>query len=404
MSRFNSWLNELQPEMFVELSPELAAERGIVHGGWLTVQSARGRHRGSRDGDAAAAPALESTAAWSIRSASRSTGPSPARSSGDNANDLTSLVADPNVSMHEAKAFACQVVSPAAGGAAPRPTKSPAPWPTREPVPDTPAAAQPEGEFGMTTREQELAALPPGRRSAPSAGSALAGAPHRAVPPRRGAGAAAGHRVLHRHDRLHRLQGVRGRVQAVEPASRGRVRLDRQQLRQHRRAVGHVLAAREVHRAVRRRATARRRARTSTRHAASRPLADDERRLQALRRGAVPAGLPDRRDHLQRVRQRLHPAGHLQRLRVLRRGLSVRRDHPQHASTATPTSARCATTARRDGLVPACAKACPTESIQFGPIDELRERARNRVEELHRRGRPGRLPVRRRRGTRPTPS
>jgi formate dehydrogenase major subunit len=36
MSRFNSWLNELQPEMFVELSPELAAERGIVHGDWLT--------------------------------------------------------------------------------------------------------------------------------------------------------------------------------------------------------------------------------------------------------------------------------------------------------------------------------------------------------------------------------
>ena len=42
MSRFNSWLNELQPEMFVELSPELAAERGIDHGGWLTVRSARG--------------------------------------------------------------------------------------------------------------------------------------------------------------------------------------------------------------------------------------------------------------------------------------------------------------------------------------------------------------------------
>ena len=39
-----------------------------------------------------------------------------------------------------------------------------------------------------------------------------------------------------------------------------------------------------------------------------------------------------------------------------------------------------------DGLVPACAKACPTESIQFGPIDELRERARKRVEELHERG------------------
>jgi formate dehydrogenase iron-sulfur subunit len=41
---------------------------------------------------------------------------------------------------------------------------------------------------------------------------------------------------------------------------------------------------------------------------------------------------------------------------------------------------------QRDDLVPACAKACPTESIQFGPIDELRERARKRVEDLHQRG------------------
>jgi formate dehydrogenase iron-sulfur subunit len=41
---------------------------------------------------------------------------------------------------------------------------------------------------------------------------------------------------------------------------------------------------------------------------------------------------------------------------------------------------------QRDGLVPACAKACPTESIQFGPVVELRERARKRVEELHQRG------------------
>src|SRR5205085_5954825 len=43
---------------------------------------------------------------------------------------------------------------------------------------------------------------------------------------------------------------------------------------------------------------------------------------------------------------------------------------------------------QKDGLVPACAKACPTASIQFGPVDELRERARKRVEELHRRGVP----------------
>ncbi|HZR50003.1 MAG TPA: 4Fe-4S dicluster domain-containing protein [Streptosporangiaceae bacterium] len=35
------------------------------------------------------------------------------------------------------------------------------------------------------------------------------------------------------------------------------------------------------------------------------------------------------------------------------------------------------------GMEPACAKACPTDSIQFGPLDELRERARLRVSDLH---------------------
>ncbi|HEU5160509.1 MAG TPA: 4Fe-4S dicluster domain-containing protein [Streptosporangiaceae bacterium] len=36
-----------------------------------------------------------------------------------------------------------------------------------------------------------------------------------------------------------------------------------------------------------------------------------------------------------------------------------------------------------DGLEPACAQACPTDSIQFGPLDELRERAAGRVRTLH---------------------
>jgi formate dehydrogenase major subunit len=67
---------------------------------------------------------------------------------GDNANDLTSIVADPNVSMHECKAFTCQVLAGRQGGRAPSPTKKPAPWPSQEPIPDTPAAAQPEGRFG----------------------------------------------------------------------------------------------------------------------------------------------------------------------------------------------------------------------------------------------------------------
>ena len=39
-----------------------------------------------------------------------------------------------------------------------------------------------------------------------------------------------------------------------------------------------------------------------------------------------------------------------------------------------------------DGLEPACAKACPTDSIQFGELDELRERAAARVATLHERG------------------
>jgi formate dehydrogenase iron-sulfur subunit len=35
---------------------------------------------------------------------------------------------------------------------------------------------------------------------------------------------------------------------------------------------------------------------------------------------------------------------------------------------------------------PACAQACPTQSIQFGPVEELRIRGAARVEELHERG------------------
>jgi formate dehydrogenase iron-sulfur subunit len=40
----------------------------------------------------------------------------------------------------------------------------------------------------------------------------------------------------------------------------------------------------------------------------------------------------------------------------------------------------------KEGLTPACAKACPTQSIQFGDLDELRKRAWGRVGQLHERG------------------
>jgi formate dehydrogenase iron-sulfur subunit len=37
----------------------------------------------------------------------------------------------------------------------------------------------------------------------------------------------------------------------------------------------------------------------------------------------------------------------------------------------------------RGGLEPACSTACPTDSIQFGPLDELRAIAQTRLDELH---------------------
>jgi formate dehydrogenase iron-sulfur subunit len=40
----------------------------------------------------------------------------------------------------------------------------------------------------------------------------------------------------------------------------------------------------------------------------------------------------------------------------------------------------------KDGLEPACAHACPTKSIQFGPLEELRERADERVQTLQEAG------------------
>jgi formate dehydrogenase major subunit len=146
MSRFNSWLNELQPEMFVELSPELAAERGIVHGSWLTVQSARARIEARAMVTRRLRPLLIEGRIvhqigipfhWAFAG----------ECVGGNANDLTSLVADPNVSMHECKAFACQVRAGRLGGPSLSPTMPAAPWPTRDSIPDTPAAAQPEGGF-----------------------------------------------------------------------------------------------------------------------------------------------------------------------------------------------------------------------------------------------------------------
>ena len=147
MSRFNDWLNELQPEMFAELSPELAAERGITHGGWMRVQTARGQIEVRAMVTRRLRPfAIEGRVVhqiglpfhWAFAG----------EIVGANANDITSILADPNVSMHECKAFSCQVYAGRTDGRALQPTEPTAHWPTLEPVPDTPASSQPEGRLG----------------------------------------------------------------------------------------------------------------------------------------------------------------------------------------------------------------------------------------------------------------
>jgi formate dehydrogenase major subunit len=146
MSRFNSWLNELMPAMFVELSPELAAEKGITHGEWLTVHSARGtiearamvtRRIRPMQIDGRTVHQIGIPFHWGYAG----------ESVGGIANDLVSLSAEPNVSIQEDKAFTCQVVAGRTRKSDEVPTKPIARWPTERATPDTPRSAQPEGQI-----------------------------------------------------------------------------------------------------------------------------------------------------------------------------------------------------------------------------------------------------------------
>ena len=146
MSRFNSWLNELMPSMFIEISPELAAEHGIEHGGWLVCELARAgiearamvtRRMKPMVIDGRTIHQIGIPFQWGFAG----------EVVGSSANDLTSLVADPNVSMHEAKVFACRVRAGRLPGQPTTPTKPENRWASRTPVPNTPAGAQPEGHL-----------------------------------------------------------------------------------------------------------------------------------------------------------------------------------------------------------------------------------------------------------------
>ena len=104
MSRWLSWLSELMPEMFCEVSPELAEERGLVHGGWATVSTARAdlecrvmvtRRFQPLRVQGRIIHQIGLPYHWGYSGRVR----------GDSANDLLAFVADPNVHIQESKAL-----------------------------------------------------------------------------------------------------------------------------------------------------------------------------------------------------------------------------------------------------------------------------------------------------------
>jgi formate dehydrogenase major subunit len=108
MSRNLPWLAELQPEMFVELDPVLAAERGIEDGGWLCVMTERGEIE---------ARAKVTERMRPLRVAGRTLHQIAipwhwgygGGATGDSANDVLHLSGDPNTNIETTKAFTCDV-------------------------------------------------------------------------------------------------------------------------------------------------------------------------------------------------------------------------------------------------------------------------------------------------------
>jgi formate dehydrogenase major subunit len=108
MSRFVPYLAELQPAMFIEVSPDLAQLRGLEHGGWATVVSGRSEIEGRvlvtdrmRPIEVEGRPLHQVGLPyhWGTRGLT----------TGDSANDLSHLVLDPNVHIQEVKAFSVDI-------------------------------------------------------------------------------------------------------------------------------------------------------------------------------------------------------------------------------------------------------------------------------------------------------
>jgi len=103
MSRWLSWLSELQPEMFCEVGPDLAREKGLKNGDWATIVTARA---------AIEARVLVTGRIVPLRIGKRVFQQiglpyhwgSSGLVRGDSANELSALAADPNVSIMNSKA------------------------------------------------------------------------------------------------------------------------------------------------------------------------------------------------------------------------------------------------------------------------------------------------------------
>ena len=108
MSRWLPWLTELQPELFVEISPELAQEKGIQNLDWVRISSPRAQVR-------AKALVTRRLRPFQIDGRTIHQVGMPwhwgyeGLSTGDVVNELTALVGDPNVTIHEGKAFVCNI-------------------------------------------------------------------------------------------------------------------------------------------------------------------------------------------------------------------------------------------------------------------------------------------------------
>ncbi|MDQ1433209.1 MAG: formate dehydrogenase major subunit, partial [Actinomycetota bacterium] len=108
MSRWTPYLAELQPELFCEVSPELAAERGLEHTGWATIITARSAIEARVLVTERMAPLTVTGRALHQIGIPFHWGPN-GLSTGDSANDLTAIALDPNVHIQEVKALAADI-------------------------------------------------------------------------------------------------------------------------------------------------------------------------------------------------------------------------------------------------------------------------------------------------------